>query len=170
MNDRDFATGQSQTEKQQKKWKKKTKKYRGSATDLPANFWPEKWEKTQKIKRLITFFPQILLFWPVGRPRVVSVCGAVDSDPRAVRWRRYRPPNMGDHSFGQFWHKITNFTLGISVRKFRTDIPNGKFDEKSGKKWQKTTKKCQKTTKNRKKMTKKKSRNPSGILIAKIGN
>ena len=49
-------------------------------------------------------------------------------------------------------------------------MPNVKFDEKSGKKWQKTTKKCQKTVKKRQKMTKKKSRNPSGILIARIGN
>ena len=77
---------------------------------------------------------------------------------------------MDDHGFGQFWHKITNFTLGVSVRKFGTDTPNVKFDEKSGKKWQKTTKKCQKTVKKREKMAKKKSRNPIGILIAKIGN
>ena len=77
---------------------------------------------------------------------------------------------MDDHGFGQFWHKITNFTLGISVRKFGTDTPNVKFDEKSGKKWQKTTKKCQKTVKKRQKMTKKNSRNPSGILIANFGN
>lgn len=49
-------------------------------------------------------------------------------------------------------------------------MPNGKFDGKSDKKWQKTTKKCQKTVKKRQKMTKTKSRNPSGILIARIGN
>ena len=49
-------------------------------------------------------------------------------------------------------------------------MPNGKFDEKSDKKWQKTTKKCQKNVKKRQKMAKKKSRNPSGILTAKIGN
>ena len=132
---------------------KKHKKYRGSATDLPAN-WPKKWGKTQKIKRLITFFPQILPFWPVGRPRVVSVCSAVDSDPRAVRWRRYRPPNIDDHGFGQFWQKITNFTPGISVPKFGTDTPNVKFDEKSGKKWQKVTKNDQKVPKIRQKTSK----------------
>ena len=49
-------------------------------------------------------------------------------------------------------------------------MPNVKFDGKSGKKWLKTTKKCQKNVKNRQKMTKKKPRNPSVILIAKIGN
>jgi len=49
-------------------------------------------------------------------------------------------------------------------------MPNGKFDGKSDKKWQKTTKKCQKNVKKRKKMAKKKSRNPLGILTAKIGN
>jgi len=51
----------------------------------PMKYLPKSAGKTRQIKRLITFFPQILLFSPVGRPRVVSVCSAVDSDPRAVR-------------------------------------------------------------------------------------
>ena len=36
-------------EKKKKMWKK-PKKYRGSATDLPANLWPKKWGKTQKLR------------------------------------------------------------------------------------------------------------------------
>merc|ERR1712212_498044 len=95
--------------------KKKCEKNQRNTEDPPQiclQIYGQKVRKNPKIKRLITFFPQILLFWPVGRPRVVSVCSAVDSDPRAVRCRRYRPPNMDDHSFGQFWYKITNFTLG----------------------------------------------------------
>merc|ERR1712212_1389443 len=95
--------------------KKKCEKNQRNTENPPQiclQIYGQKVRKNPKIKRLITFFPQILLFWPVGRPRVVSVCSAVDSDPRAVRCRRYRPPNMDDHSFGQFWYKITNFTLG----------------------------------------------------------
>ena len=48
-----------------------------------------------------------------------------------------------------------------------------KSEAKSGKKWQKVAKNDQKVSKNRKKtlkMAKKKSRNLSGILIAKIGS
>ena len=68
-----------------KKSVRKTKEIPRIRHRSACKFMAKKVRKNPKIKRLITFFPQILLFWPVGRPKVVSVCGAVDSDPRAVR-------------------------------------------------------------------------------------
>jgi len=70
---------------EKKKNVKKTKEIPRIRHRSACKFMAKKVRKNPKIKRLITFFPQILLFWPVGRPRVVSVCSAVDSDPRAVR-------------------------------------------------------------------------------------
>merc|ERR1712212_422971 len=70
---------------EKKKNVKKTKEIPRIRHRSACKFMAKKVRKNPKIKRLITFFPQILLFWPVGRPRVVSVCSTVDSDPRAVR-------------------------------------------------------------------------------------